>query len=447
MPDIADEEFWQEFNQKLWLLVKEAEPSAIKTAAADLSVSFKELKEIKDYVSPEHLRKKECLSFERYNEIAENPTNITFAEKAHLEHCRYCERRITAFAELLTPPIEDTTPEVFPMPTRKTWRERFFFTIENGFDFKLQPLNVGLAALAIFLTFGFVLFLIQSANKPNEETAVSTENTENFKQNAQNQTNLARETNKNNESFANTNAEIRPRNQVKKEVLPNIRNKKQEKEIVPESKKPIKTTPSELELAQLPSRDREAVRESLQTGEIPLSEDLALLQLNLDTRGKKENIETANSISPKGEATLETSPNFRWQAAENSEYKIFVTDRAFREVAESKTLSQNNWQIEKELSPGFYFWQIGVRQKGEKEETPFSKTARRMMFKVLSRTEKRQIETAVKSTKSNLVRAILYARAGLLEKAEIELNAELDKHPNSSKARKLLTQVQIWRRK
>lgn len=68
------------------------------------------------------------------------------------------------------------------------------------------------------------------------------------------------------------------------------------------------------------------------------------------------------------------------------------------------------------------------------------------MFKVLGESEKRELEAAKNSVKSNLVNAILYARAGLLAEAERELNVELRRNPNSSKARKMLAQVRKWRK-
>ena len=49
------------------------------------------------------------------------------------------------------------------------------------------------------------------------------------------------------------------------------------------------------------------------------------------------------------------------------------------------------------------------------------------MFRVLSETEKRELEAAKKSVKSNSASAILYVRAGLVAEAERELNVALQK--------------------
>jgi hypothetical protein len=208
----------------------------------------------------------------------------------------------------------------------------------------------------------------------------------------------------------------------------------------PSNEVQAKSMPSEADLRGLAS-EKKAVLASLKTGEISLAGSDFERLAKRGTRSLKSY--QVSPIYPKNEATLETSPNFRWHGTDNAEYRIIVSYLDGSQVDSSKVLSQNYGHLEKELTPGFYYWRIAVRRKGEKEEI----VPGYIIFKVLSETEKQQIEAAVNSTKSNLVRAIIYARAGILEKAETELRAELNKNPDSSIAKKMLAQVQGWRRK
>ena len=178
--------------------------------------------------------------------------------------------------------------------------------------------------------------------------------------------------------------------------------------------------------------DKTAVLESLRAGEISFAgSDFEILTTRATESDK------VSPVYPKQEATLETNPNFRWQGAEGLEYRVIVTYLDGKEVTSSKVLTQNNGRLEEELKPGIYYWRIATRRKGRKEESVTGFT----IFKILSEAEKQRLEAAVNSTGSNLVRAILYARAALPEKAEAELQAELRKHPRSPAAKKMLGQV------
>jgi hypothetical protein len=421
-PDFTNEEFWREFNQQLWLLAKESESSEIN--------SDEESTVATDIVSPENSRKKDCLSFERYNEIAEQPTSITVAEKIHLEHCRYCTRRIASFSELLLQSVQH--PEVSAKTTWRKWllSKRLFLNtvINREIRLSLSPAKVVLATLAIILVGGLAFMLIQSGLLWKNETA-SLQNKNPQNQNLQNQVNS---------NLPNTNSTNSPSSPKTPLIKPNKKTVKPKK-----SESPIQSNEEQAKNSLSEKANQRQVRESLKTGVISLDgSDLEKLQ---EVTTRSVNDSNIKPISPKNEAVLETSPSFHWQGTDNFEYKIVVTYLDLNKVAESKTISQNNVRIEKELSPGFYFWRIEKRQKGE--ETPFEPVPGLIIFKVSSEKEKLQIESAGNSTKSNLVRAILYARAGLLEQSEVELKAELVKNPNSSKAKKMLAQVQGWRRK
>jgi hypothetical protein len=188
-------------------------------------------------------------------------------------------------------------------------------------------------------------------------------------------------------------------------------------------------------------QEKAAVLASLRAGEISLAgSDFESLKR---ARARGSDGDDVSPIYPRNEATFETNPIFRWQGSAELEYRIIVSYLDGTEVKSSKVLSQESGRLDEELAPGTYYWRIAVRRKGGKEEIVYGFT----LFKVLSRAEKQRLESATDTAGSNLVRAILYARAGFPEKAEAELNAELQKHPHSATAKKMLAQVRGWRRK
>ncbi len=438
-PDFADQEFWGAFNQQLWLLVKEGR-SADNRVSAEADVS--------DRVSLENSRKTNCLSFARYNEIAENPSTAGDAEKIHLQDCRYCERHINAFAALRSRSVQAASiPNAITKRNWSTWlveRFRVFGAISNGGGWLHGPLGkAALAGLTILLAGTVAFFLFQSRwLRPDQKASAPVGGPLNQGQNVQSpaQANLPNTNAKNlpSPTLRASDSATPPKTLVKKSeaeknetlATPNHANEEQAVHLASES-----------DLAALSLEDRRAVRESYEMEGIWLrGSDFESLTNNA-RRGLKD--DQVTPIYPKNEATLETNPVFRWQGTGNQEYRIIVTYRGGEKVGASELLSQNSGQIRENLDPGIYYWRIAVRRHGEKEKI----IPGFIIFKISSETEKRKVASAVAATRSNLVRAILYARAGFLGKAEVELKAELEKNPDSSTARKMLAQVQGWRMK
>lgn len=435
-PDEADEQFWQDFSRDLWLLFKRAENLPDAEAENLLAGETIKLSELKN--TP-NLREN-CLTFTRCDEIGKRQNSVSAAEKTHLQDCRFCARRVERFgASPLSalPKKDDAEIEaaISPIqPPKKSLWSRLFPSAGENSRLIWSPLTFGLAGLAIIL-FGGLTFVVWQTNFSQSRTDVS-----DLKSGANETPRIptAADFPANENSNA---ADFTPANSALNDSPPLPKNRR---EIAANENAPNARNADELAInfGAIPNDERAAVRESLRTGKISPSADLARMQ-NVPTRRAGED-NAATPVSPKNEATLDAAPVFRWQAAADSEYQITVTDDAGRDVAKSAILSQNSWQIEKELPAGFYFWKIAVRRKGVDEP---SKNLSRAMFKVLSETEKRKLEAAKNSVKSNLASAILYARAGLLAEAERELNAELRKNPNSAKARKMLAQVSSWREK
>jgi hypothetical protein len=424
IPDADDEQFWDDFNRELWFMFKKAEDFS------DVEMDSQIFEDVSESVERAVNSREKCLSFERCAEIGQKNAKISDAERLHLQDCRFCPRRIEKFGELpQIATIENESDE--NLPKKSFWSgilsqaDSFFNQISGKLVF---------ASLATIAIFGMAIIFILTSDKSDQETVSITDPTKNapLPEISNPPTNEILETDSNNQTSINS-----PVNNSR--ILPD-----KTKEITPKSNSADKK-PSDneiIELAFLSGNERQAVRESVQVGRIQISKDLALLQENPILRGNEKI--AVPQISPKDEATLENRPVLRWENLENYEYKIIILDQGLKKVAESGVLSQNSWQTEKPIPADFYFWKVLARKKGAAE---FEQTENKAFFKIVGEPEKSRIEKAKKLTKSNLVTAVLYARAGLLREAERELNAELQKYPNSVKAKKMLEQVRQWRKK
>lgn len=422
MPDDSDEQFWDDFSRDLWVLLKKSEDFE---AVESENLIINNTAEIPN-------SRENCLTFTRCAEIGQQQFAVSDVENAHLQDCRFCARRIEKFGELPKTVIQEAIEE---KPAKKSWWSNFFSAISEAATFDWLSGKLVAASLAVVAIFGIAIIIFQLlSNQRYEQIAVISDS------NTNSPTPRIAElpTNENLESPSNIRL---PANEER--VYSTISPKKTA-EIPPKEIDKEKRSSEDLavELAFLSKNEREAVRQSVQVGRIQISEDLAQLQQDTTRRGNEDF--PIKQILPKNEATLESQPVLRWQNAENSEYRITVFDQALNKVAESEVLRQNSWQIDKKLAAGFYFWEVLARKKDAAEFKPASKQA---FFKIVGDAEKSRIEKAKRATKSNLISAILYARAGLFAEAERDLNAELKKNPKSVKAQKMLAQVREWKMK
>ncbi len=432
-PDADDERFWDDFSRELWFMFKKSEDfSDIETE----NQMFEDIGETVETVKPELTpnSRENCLIFARCAEIGQKHSEISGDERLHLQDCRFCARRIEKFGELPElVSVENTSAQAVENLPKISWWSNILLYLNTLFS-QITG-NLVFASLATIAIFGLaIIIFLLNFDRSGQETVSITEPTKNtpLPEISKTLANEVLETGSNNQTSINS-----PVNNSKN--LP-----EKTKETAPNSNSgELQSSENKVvELAFLSNNEREAVRESLQVGRIQISKDLALLKENPILRGNEKI--TVPQISPKDEATLGNRPVLRWESLENYEYKIIILDQGLKKIAESGVLSQNSLQIEKPIPAGFYFWKVLARKQGAAE---FEQTENKAFFKIVGEAEKSRIEKAKKLTKSNLVTAVLYARAGLLREAERELNAELKKNPDSVKARKMLEQVRRWRNK
>jgi hypothetical protein len=445
LPDSGDENLWREFNEHLWRMVNEDGPSEAGAGLPPPYESFEEEADAAAPVSPANLRKDDCLTFERYQVVASEPSALTSAERLHLEACRHCERHVAAFAAQAP---RAATPEVTAAAVthRTNWRERIAGRLRARgalSDFapllRATPAWAAVTAFVIVAALGAFLLFKSGLLRANETASSPSVAVPKQSQDVRSPTPPNAPDDKAPRERAGAlqaDSSPAPPKGATGVLKPKVIPRKASEKPAPSNEERAVHTPYDSNVVGPPA-EKAAVVASLRAGRIVTagSEFESIERVGTRSAGGGE----VTPLYPKNEATLETNPTFRWRGAEGLEYRIIVSYLDGSEVESSRVLSGESGRLERDLAPGTYFWRVAARRKGGREEV----VPGYVIFKVLSEAERRRVEAAAGSSKSNLVRAILYARAGLLGKAE----AELDKRPRSPKANRMLSQVRSWRQK
>ncbi|MBK9316453.1 MAG: zf-HC2 domain-containing protein [Acidobacteria bacterium] len=138
-------------------------------------------------------------------------------------------------------------------------------------------------------------------------------------------------------------------------------------------------------------------------------------------------------IGPMATLVRQQRPLFRWTKQEGAtRYIVTIVDDRFNPVAESAPLAALEWRPEVELERGrVYQWQVTAFNGDDPVESRLRQIG---LFKVIGAGELGSITKGEAGVDSALVRAVLYAKAGLLEDAERELR-KLDRSGNDGRLR------------
>ncbi|HKQ08470.1 MAG TPA: hypothetical protein VJ464_25340 [Blastocatellia bacterium] len=194
----------------------------------------------------------------------------------------------------------------------------------------------------------------------------------------------------------------------------------------------------------------QAVRLALERQRVEAPAGLAAITENAGTlmSGAGDGI-AFKLISPIGTAVRSARPVFRWQPlAGATSYVVKVFDAGFNRVAMSEPLATTAWTPSQPLAVGaIYSWQVTAAKDGGETTSP-APPAPQARFKVIEGARLAELRHAEQSyPDSHLLRGVLYARAGLLDDAERELQALLKANPANEAARKLLASVHALRQK
>jgi hypothetical protein len=201
-------------------------------------------------------------------------------------------------------------------------------------------------------------------------------------------------------------------------------------------------------LASLSPTDRRAVERALKTQQLEAPESLAAVSGGAETlRGGGGRGVSFPVLSPVGTAVLTDRPTFSWRALSGaSSYVVSVYDRDFRKVAASAPQAGTEWTAARPLARGqVYSWHVSASREGQEVTSP-EQPAPEAKFVVLDGAKAEELSRAGQVYKgSHLTLGTLYARAGLLDEAERELQTALRENPGSKVALKLLLSVQALR--
>src|SRR5262245_11969894 len=151
-------------------------------------------------------------------------------------------------------------------------------------------------------------------------------------------------------------------------------------------------------------------------------------------------------VSPLATVVSEQQPSFRWGRLEGATgYTVSIYDADFKRIARSEEVNDTAWRLPIKLERGVvYTWQVTAVRNGEAITSPV-KPAPEARFKVLDNTTAGELDLTRKTSRgSHLALGIAYARAGLREEAERELELLLKENPGSPVASALLRSVRGW---
>jgi len=200
----------------------------------------------------------------------------------------------------------------------------------------------------------------------------------------------------------------------------------------------------------LPASDRERVKTALTTQRIEIPEMVKELSASSAALMGGQSTVAIALLEPIGRVIEADRPVFRWRPLSGAlRYQVTITDpvNGYAEVASSPELTTTNWRADRLLRRGrVYTWQvIAYTPNGEVKGPP--PEAGEARFRVLEQSKAVEIAAAGKVYAGNhLFLALVYAEAGLIDRAEVELRALLDENPGSDVASKLLLEVQSHQR-
>jgi anti-sigma factor RsiW len=147
-------------------------------------------------------------------------------------------------------------------------------------------------------------------------------------------------------------------------------------------------------------------------------------------------------LQPAGVVVESTRPTFTWPGAKRASYLVTVAD-GDEVVARSPVLHAARWTPPDPLRRGrTYVWQVELRESQTRLPSPDAPPA---MFHVLEETTARELDEAHRRFPDDrLLLGLLYARAGVADRAREELAQFAAAHPEDAAARQLAESVGRW---
>lgn len=200
---------------------------------------------------------------------------------------------------------------------------------------------------------------------------------------------------------------------------------------------------------ELPVNDQSAIREAVFQERIKSPDVLGGLRPKQQTLlGELQENTQFEVLSPVGEVVPDELPVFQWKPmAKARSYSVTISDAHLNQVESSGPLKAMKWTPKHPLKRGeTYVWQVTALLDGGKVVSAPSPPSPEAKFKVLDQGKMDEITRFQEAhPDSHIALGILCAQAGLLEKAEDELELVAQNDPEHELAGKLLKRIQELR--
>ena len=164
-------------------------------------------------------------------------------------------------------------------------------------------------------------------------------------------------------------------------------------------------------------------------------------------RGNDDESPGFRLLYPVRSVVTEDKPICRWQSLPDvSNYRVYLLDADGNKVGQSEELppTVTQWRAPRLRRGQIYSWAVTAVVDGKKVVSP-SASVPEIKFAVLSTADFREINR-LKKSRSHLALGVFYARVGLLDQAERELQSLSKLNSESERARKLLESVRSIRK-
>jgi hypothetical protein len=162
-------------------------------------------------------------------------------------------------------------------------------------------------------------------------------------------------------------------------------------------------------------------------------------------RGNGKSTQSFSIVGPFNTIVMDERPTLYWTPLKGATtYTVSVFDRNLRLVSASGPLTETQWVVQRLRQDTTYTWIVTALKDGTEVVAP--PLPARAEFRIVQKAALTELNRRINATVSHAQRAVLYARAGLLDEAEREFEAHLRDQPADEQARKLLQTVKSWRR-
>ena len=165
---------------------------------------------------------------------------------------------------------------------------------------------------------------------------------------------------------------------------------------------------------------------------------------SISVRGNHASTQSFKIVRPFATVIDDDRPTFSWTGLDGAtNYTVSIFDARLHLVRTSEPLTETRWRTPDRLKAGIvYTWAVTALKDGREIVAPAPPA--RAEFRLLEKSELTKLSGMVSMTESHAARGVLYARAGLLDKAEKEFQTHLVLLPDE-RVKRLLEIVKSWR--